>query len=135
MSLTPISTPLSNNNKNALFSKYSRYVAGGTTERSSTAIEWWERYNFEPSPTDIVYAVENIYEGRLDLIASVFYGEARWWWFIAQYNNILDPFSEVVPGRVLLIPTQNRLALMIGKVQGGLPSTRESPTTISPIIT
>ena len=125
----------SSNNANTLHNKYSRYVAGGVTERGSTAVEWWERYNFLKDPSDQVYTVENFYEGRLDLIAAVFYNESRWWWFIAQYNNILDPFSEIVAGRVLLIPTQTRLNLMIGKIQGGVPSTREDVSVISPIIT
>ena len=105
--------PLSNNNTNSLQNKYSRYVGGGTTETANGYIEWWEKFNFPRDPSDIVYVVENIYENRLDLIASVFYREPRYAWFLAQYNNILDPFSEVKGGRILLIPTADSLSLML----------------------
>lgn len=121
-------------NSNSLFNKYSRYVGGGVAETANGFIEWWERTEFEQDPSDIVYTVENFYEGRLDLISSVFYNEPRWWWVLAQYNNILNPFSEVVAGRVLLIPSKSRLPLMIANRKGGVPSTKQPVTTISPII-
>lgn len=135
MATVKTKNPTSNNNTNSLYNKYSRYVAGGVTERANDMIEWWERFNFPRDPSDIVYTVENFYSQRLDLISSVFYQEPRYWWFIAQYNNILDPFTEVTAGRVLLIPTPSRLTLMLGNKQGGIDSTREAVNVISPIIT
>lgn len=127
--------PLSNNNTNTLQNRFSRYVAGGTTEAANGFIEWWERYEFPRSTTDIVYAVENFYANRLDMIAVVFYKEPRYSWFLAQYNNILDPFTEVPAGRLLLIPTQERMQLMLGTRKGGFASKREPVSIISPIIT
>lgn len=133
---TPKTTqPTSNNNKNSLYNKYSRYVAGGVTERADGRLEWWERANFPRDSSDIVYAVENFYEQRLDLISYVFYQEPRYWWVLAQYNNIVDPFTEVWAGRVLLIPTPDRLPLLLATKKGGVDSTREAVTVISPIIT
>lgn len=132
---TKTSTPTSNNNTNSLYNKYSRYVAGGTTERANSRLEWWERSNFQRDPSDIVYTVENFYEGRLDYIAHVFYSEPRYWWVIAMYNNIIDPSSEVTPGRVLLIPSPDRLPLLLGSAKGGVESTREAVSVIAPIIT
>lgn len=126
---------LSNNNTNSLLNKYSRYVAGGDTETLNGYLEWWERYTFKTDPSDIVYTVENFYENRPDLISSVFYGEPRYWWFIAQYNKILDPYSEITAGRILLIPSPDRLATMLGTKKGGSLSTKESVNLISPIIT
>lgn len=128
------SAPLSNNNTNTLQNKYSRYVGGGVTEVANGYIEWWERFNFERDSTDVVYVVENKYQNRLDLIASLFYNEPRYAWFLAQYNNILDPFSEVLGGRVLLIPTADRMTLMLGTRKGGNPSTRKPVSIIKPII-
>lgn len=122
------------NNTNSLYNKFSRYVAGGQTETDGKNIEWWERTIFPQDSSDIVYAVENIYTGRLDLIASVFYNEPRWWWIIAQYNNILDPFSEILPGRLLRIPTKNRVTDMLGTSQGGIDSTKQPVNSISPIV-
>lgn len=122
------------NNQNSLFNRYSRYVCGGESETANGKIEWWERAQFSRDVSDITYTVENFYTGRLDLIASVFYNEPRYWWVIAQYNNILDPFSEITPGRVLLIPTRDRLALLLLEKRGGIESTKAPVSTISPII-
>jgi|SRR5579859_847258 len=127
--------PISNNQTNSLFNKFSHYVAGGTTEVANNFIEWWERGIFPRDPTDIVYTVENFYTGRPDLISNVFYGDVRFHWFICQYNNIIDPFGEIVAGRILLIPTISRLPLMLSTKQGGVNSTREPVNLISPIIT
>lgn len=121
-------------NQNSLFNRYSRYVAGGTAETANSRIEWWERTEFSKDNSDTIYTVENFYEGRLDLIASVFYNEPRYWWFLAQYNNILDPVSETTAGRVLLIPSKDRLPLMLLTKQGGIDSTKQPVNTISPII-
>lgn len=126
---------LSNNNVNTLQNRFSRYVGGGATETANGFIEWWERYEFPRDATDIVYTVENFYENRLDLISVAFYQEPRYAWFIAQYNSILDPFSEVPAGRILLIPTQERMQLMLGTRKGGFTSKRQPVSVISPIIT
>jgi hypothetical protein len=121
-------------NANSLFNKYSRYVAGGTTETADGKIEWWDKTIFDSDNSDIAYAVENFYEGRLDLIANVFYNESRYWWVIAQYNNILDPFNETTAGRILLIPTKERLPRLLGTKMGGVDSTRQPVNTISPVV-
>jgi hypothetical protein len=121
-------------NQNSLYNKYSRYVGGGTSETADNRIEWWERTVLKSDVSDVQYAVENIYEGRLDLIASVFYNEPRYWWIVAQLNNIIDPISEVVPGRVLRMPTKERLQLLLSTKKGGKDSQRLPISTISPII-
>ena len=122
-------------NTNSLFNKYSRYVAGGTTETANGKIEWWDKNQMPSDSSDVSYAVEDFYVGRLDLIASVFYNEPRYWWVIAQYNNILDPFSEITGGRILMIPSTDRLNFMLATKQGGIPSTKIPINIISPVIT
>jgi hypothetical protein len=121
--------------KNSTLVRTSRYVAGGKTEVNSEALEWWERTNFTLDDSDETYVVDMKSQHRLDLIAQVFYGDTKLWWFIAQYNAILDPYSEVGIGRVLQIPTKSRtLAMLTGKL-GGYASTREVPlNNISPIV-
>lgn len=121
-------------NTNSLYLSTSRYVQGGTSETQNNRIEWWERAVFPQDPTDIVYTVESFYEGRLDNIAAAFYGEPRYWWFIAQYNKILDPATEIVAGRVLLIPTKERFQLMLTGRQGGTASTRTQVPSIPPVV-
>jgi len=119
---------------NSLKLKNSRLVQGGTTEIGEVGLEWWDRKIYNSDPTDRVYAVENFYEGRLDLIALAFYQEPRWWWFIAQYNHILDPITEIVAGRILYIPTKDRMQRFMIEKPGGVSSTRENQKILPPII-
>jgi hypothetical protein len=121
-------------NSNSLYNGFSRYVHGGATETDGNRIEWWERATFTQDASDTIYVVENFYEGRLDNISAVFYGEPRFWWFLAQYNNILDPISEITAGRILYIPSKVRLeSILIGR-KGGLDSKRELTPIISPVV-
>lgn len=113
----------------------SRYVHGGVTEVGQRALEWWERNTFPNDSSDFQYAVENFYEGALHRLSAAVYGNPRYQWLIAQYNNIIDPFTEVTPGRVLFLPTKERLNLMLNGKVGGIPSTREGdPRVISPVV-
>lgn len=123
------------NETNSVLQTKSRYVAGGVTEVNSKRLEWWERSTFDPDPTDVMYVVERRFEGRLDLIAAQYLGDSKLWWFIAQYNRILDVYGETVEGRTLYIPTGARVQSMLSGALGGYPSTREVPTNyIFPIV-
>jgi hypothetical protein len=116
------------NLKNSTYNtKNGRYVLGGQTEVSSFAIEWWNRYSMSRDPTDIIYFLERKYEGRPEILGYVFYGDVGLWWVIAQYNSIIDTFAELVEGRLLIIPTLERVKReLIGQNTkvGGIPSTR-----------
>ena len=113
----------------------SRYVVGGITEVNNTGLEWRERSNFRLDGSDRMYVVQDKYAGRLDLIAQDFLDDSRLWWFIAQYNAILDPFGEIFGGRILRIPTKDRAITMLTGKLGGVASTREVPlTNITPIV-
>lgn len=121
-------------NANSVFNRYSRLVHGGITEVGNNRLEWHDRVVFPTDETDIVYAIERQFSGRPDMIASLFYNEPRYWWVIAQHNNILDPFSEMVTGRLISIPTKERLATMLTGSQGGMNSRRETVPLVPPII-
>lgn len=113
----------------------SRYVAGGTTEVNTLALEWWERASLAPDSSDTTYVIEAKSEGRLDLIAKAYLDDERLWWLIAQYNALLDPFNECITGRVLRIPTKARAQTMLSGKIGGYDSTREVPlSSITPIV-
>lgn len=122
--------------KNSTLVKGSRYVSGGTTEVNKVSIEWWERNVFQADPTDFQYVVEKQFEGRLDWITAIYLGEQniRYWWVVAMLNNILDPYTEVKTGRIIRIPSKERLQNMLSGKMGGIPSTREVPTSILPIV-
>ena len=120
---------------NSTLLQNSRYVAGGATEVNPTALEWWERTVFTLDESDTTFVVDNKSAGRLDLIAKAHLGDDSLWWLIAQYNMLLDPYEEVVIGRVLRIPTAARAKTMLKGKVGGYDSTREVPlTNITPIV-
>lgn len=68
---------------------------------------------------DSYYVVENISQGRLDIIAQKYYGSASLWWVIAQANGsvIFNPFN-VPRGTTLRIPQLSSLYLT-GGILGG----------------
>lgn len=115
--------------------KSSRYVHGGNTEVGQLGLEWWERRIIPTDESDLLFTVDSFHSNRLDLIATIFYGEPRWWWIIAQMNNILDPQQEVYEGRQLAIPSKDRLMMLLNGRTGGFQSTREKNLNIiSPVI-
>ena len=120
--------------KNSTLVRTSRYVSGGTTEVNTRALEWWERTTFPINDDDRTYVVEKRFEGRLDLITALYLGEPRYWWVVAQYNNVLDPHAEIFEGSILYIPTLERVKSILSGKLGGVSSTREVPTSILPIV-
>jgi hypothetical protein len=114
--------------KNSTYNEKSgRYVRGGSTEVSAKFVEWWDKLDVPKDTSDLLYVMEEKYVGRPDLLSYAFYGDVGLWWIICQYNGILDPLSELVAGKELLIPTQSKVDLYY-KVDpsavGGTPSTR-----------
>jgi hypothetical protein len=108
----------------------SRYVVGGQTEvnSSGTRLEWWERANFSTDDTDTRLVITKKYVGRPDLIAYDYLADSHLWWFICQYNAILDAFDEISEGRIIRIPTKLRMQTMLSGKTGGYASTRTIPT-------
>lgn len=121
-------------NNNSLNLKISRYVQGGITEEGPIGIEWWDRFIFPLDDSDIEYIVNENVQGRLDLIADYFLKDPQLWWLIAQYNNILDAHLEIVTGRILYIPTVERVQLFLSQRNGGIPSTRGKENILPPIV-
>lgn len=121
--------------KNSTLVQNSRYVVGGETEVNQTALEWWERTVFTLDDSDTTYTVEAKAVGRLDLIAQAYLGDSSLWWLLAQYNMILDPYSEITVGRVLRIPSTARVKTMLKGQMGGYESKREVPlNNVTPIV-
>lgn len=86
-----------------------RYVQGGTVELKGDKIGWWERRLYARSPTDITYTVTAKYANRPDLLAFDLYGRANLQWFIMQYNNVVDIYTDFNEGTSLVLPTRGRL--------------------------
>jgi len=105
--------------------KNGRYVLGGTTERSIFALEWWDKVNMTRDPSDLLYVMEKKYESRPDQLGFLFYGDNNLWWIICQFNGILDPATELIEGKILMIPTMDRIKKeLTAGAPGGVPSTR-----------
>lgn len=106
--------------------KNGRYVLGGTSEVSARALEWWDRRRVAKDVSDLVYALEEQYVGKLWLLANTIYGDPELEWVILEYNDILDPEIELVKGMRLLLPTPEKVNSVYRKdtSPGGIPSTR-----------
>jgi hypothetical protein len=122
--------------KDSTFADKSRYVHGGTTERTTDRLEYWERRIIRPDSSDSTYVLEDVYEARPDLVAAVFYDDSRLWWVICQVNNILDVQEEFVTGVVLSIPNKERLEreILRSGSTGGINSKRIARKRIEQII-
>lgn len=61
-------------------------------------------YDFTENATE--FTVPSFMVGRLDLVAFVAYDKRwRYWWLIAEANDIIDPMSDMYVGQRLVIPS------------------------------
>lgn len=97
----------------SLDNKRSRYVQGGTTEEFKKRLGWWERRLIPRRDDDIIYTITSDDVGRPDLISYNVYGTAELLWLVLQYNNILDPTTELNIGTELILPSPTRAILSI----------------------
>lgn len=69
-------------------------------------------YSLEPNfPTQVKsynYEMYTVKEGdTLQNIAYKYYGDSGYWHYIMEMNDIVNPFEEVVIGKLLKIPKLN----------------------------
>ncbi len=113
---------MSQQETNSVEQQYSRYVQGGLTDRYNNRLGWWERRIMKRRDDDynIIVAVEEA--GRPDIISNQVYGQDKYAWLVLQYNNIVDIATELIPGKKLVLPHQQRLLLdILNKSTGGNP--------------
>lgn len=91
----------------------SRYVQGGVTDVLEKSLGWWERIDIPKRDDDITYIVPVEYVIRPDLIAYDVYGSPDLLWLVLQFNNILDPTTELYAGKELRLPTPSRVRLSV----------------------
>ena len=51
------------------------------------------------------------------------YGDSALWWVLAEYNDVVDPFAELVPGTTLVIPSND--VVFFDELDFEVPETRE----------
>jgi len=106
--------------KKSTDNRNSRYVQGGTTEVYKNRLGWMEKRVLPRQDDDIRLVIQQNEGKRPDLISNRIYGKAIYSWLVLQYNNIVDVETEMLPGRELFLPTQQRLILdIITKPTGG----------------
>ena len=97
-------------NKSSLDGLKNRYVIGGETEALEKRLGWWERKVLEKDDvTDISITIDSKYHKRPDLIAYDYYGNPTLAWIVLQYNNIVDIETELVAGKTIVIPSNDRV--------------------------
>lgn len=62
------------------------------------------------SDKDKFVVVNSTNENRLDLISNSNYGTPKYWWVIADVNNLVNPF-EVPIGTVLRLPAMSDIIM------------------------
>lgn len=65
---------------------------------------------------DTFLTLDSRLEKRLDLISYKVYGRPDLGWAIMDVNNMQDPLTELVVGKVLRIPALSRLLSSISKL-------------------
>jgi hypothetical protein len=85
------------------------HAAGGPTEIEGRFLGFYEKNPILPAEDDILYVVPLEFEGRIDRIAQNFYSDVRYSWVILMRNNIDDPFTELLAGNRIFVPSVTRL--------------------------
>lgn len=98
-------------NKSSVQKPKTRYIQGGTTDVYKKRLGWWERdITIEKNQiTDIEVIIDSKYQNRPDIIAYEYYGDPTLAWIILQYNNIIDTKEELISGKVITIPSRDRV--------------------------
>ncbi len=78
-----------------------------------------ENLRIRPIPAeadDYIYAIENQYENRPDLLAYDLYGTPKLWWVFTQRNMsiIKDPIYDFEAGTQIYVPKKNNLVKYLG---------------------
>jgi nucleoid-associated protein YgaU len=69
------------------------------------------RYSTVPKTSDQFYDVQP--GDTFASIAGALYGDPRYWWVLADFNDALDPFAALTPGDTLRAPSRQRLFLEV----------------------
>jgi nucleoid-associated protein YgaU len=87
-----------------------QYLTGASPYDSAYVLKYRDgEYSLETDPPLVPHTSKDkqhtIKEGEtLQNLAFAAYGDSGKWYLIAEANQIIDPFTEVVPGKLLRIP-------------------------------
>jgi len=69
-------------------------------------------------------------EGRPDIISKRAYDTEELWWVICQYNGVVNPILDIIPGMVVLIPNYSALTQVLSESKNKTNSRIGTRTTI-----
>lgn len=99
--------------KPRLYNHTSRYSKYRQIIEDVARVETFNQTVIVKSDDDNTHIVLPEQEGRLDIIANIYYKDPSLWWAIALANNIIDPFI-VKAGTILRIPPIESLYVVGG---------------------
>lgn len=100
--------------KSSLRKKSSRLLQGGETDIvDRNFLGWWERRDLGTDPNDVEFTITAAYSTKPDLIAYDFYGNTNYSWIVLQYNNIVDPNTELTAGSVIRLPSPSYVNIQL----------------------
>jgi len=107
-----------------MLSRSSRYIDTEILRYDSKdCFDLWKRVSeilhSDDSLNFLEHTVNSPEVGCLDLIADRYYNNERLWWFIAAFNNIIDPVADMYPGQTLKIPSLLFIQSFIARSQNG----------------
>lgn len=90
---------------------YNKASPYATTPQSSWFLSKLNYRDIPPHGTDVAFQIPKPYVNRPDLAAYSLYGESRFWWIfsVRNPNLIKDPIFDFTEGKVITIPTKDRL--------------------------
>lgn len=96
--------------KTSLKSKYSRFVTTGTAVMDGIFLGWWEKKHIPSDPNDdIEVLITTDVAYRPDKISKLMYDRDDLGPIVLQYNNIIDINEELAPGKVIVLPSYDRM--------------------------
>jgi len=98
----------SKNSSEVTKSRYANAKDGATTS-TGRFLDFYERKLIKKAEDDVIYTIPLTMEGRADKISNLFYSTPRYMWVILMRNSIDDPFSELLAGNRIFIPSVTRL--------------------------
>ena len=86
-----------------------RYSFGGTTTQNAVGTGIWTRKVFPHQADDVVVRLTDQTCTHLNIITYQLYGDDSLGWLVLQYNNIIDPVEELIPGMIITMPHPSRI--------------------------
>lgn len=85
------------------------------TERDDFFMGYWGEISLPYDLSDVYMIITTEYHLKPGKLANDLYGNPQLMWVFSAYNrdNLLDPLNDFVEGKIIRVPTKNRLMSLI----------------------